>query len=198
MRAAGLPRWGELAIAAAALAIAAPVMLLCAIAVWCSSPGPVLFRQQRAGRGGQLFNLYKFRSMRTGAPGTAVTAANDARITAVGRWLRRSKLDELPQLFNLLAGDMSLVGYRPEVPRFVDTRNDQWRRILMERPGLVDPVALVIGNEERLLAANGAPDLETYYRVKLLPRKLALYSAYQAQRTWLSDLRTLVNLYKLI
>ncbi|MCU0235267.1 MAG: sugar transferase, partial [Thermoanaerobaculales bacterium] len=100
-----------------------------------SSRGPVLFRQQRVGRGGRPFTMLKFRTMRVGGGGAQVTAAGDGRVTAVGRLLRRLKLDELPELVNVLGGELALVGPRPEVPRFVDLGDPRWRAVLEERPG---------------------------------------------------------------
>ena len=120
-----------------------------------------------------------------------MTAGDDARITRVGRMLRRSKLDELPQLWNVLKGDMALVGPRPEVPRYVDPEDRLWRRVLEARPGLTDPVALALRDEEEILAAV-RDDRERFYRERLLPWKLEGYAGYLARRSWKSDLGILV------
>jgi lipopolysaccharide/colanic/teichoic acid biosynthesis glycosyltransferase len=135
--------------------------------------------------------MFKFRSMSVDASGTGITAGGDARVTPAGRWLRRLKLDELPELWNVLRGDMALVGPRPEVPEFVDNSDPLWQEVLAVRPGLTDPVTLKLRDEEGLLA--GAPgDLEVYYRETLQPAKLAGYAEYARTRTALSDLRILV------
>lgn len=128
--------------------------------------------------------------MRVGADGRGVTASGDLRITSVGKWLRRLKLDELPELWNVIRGDMSLVGPRPELPRFVDTDNPLWQEVLVVRPGLTDPVTLVLRDEEALLAA--APgDPEAFYRQALQPRKLQGSVDYLRRRSWLTDLGVL-------
>jgi lipopolysaccharide/colanic/teichoic acid biosynthesis glycosyltransferase len=190
--AGGLPRAAEVVLALASLAVASPLLLLAGAAVAATSPGPVLFRQQRMGRDGRPFTLLKLRTMRAASGGAQLTAAGDARVTPVGRWLRRFKLDELPQLWNVVCGDMSLVGPRPEVPRYVDLADPLWREVLAARPGLTDPVTLRLRDEEALLAgiADGA-DMEGYYRERLLPWKLRGYRDYLARRTWVSDLGVL-------
>jgi len=160
----------------AALVALAPVMAALALAVKLDSPGPVLFRQQRAGRGNRPFTILKFRSMRIGATGPLVTAAQDARVTRVGRFLRRYKLDELPQLWNVLVGDMSLVGPRPEVERYVRLFPEAYERILTVRPGLTDFAALEYRDEQATLQAS--PDPESVYTAVVLPAKIELYHLY--------------------
>jgi lipopolysaccharide/colanic/teichoic acid biosynthesis glycosyltransferase len=198
----GLPRGVEVVLAAAALVAASPLLLLAAAAVAVSSPGPALFRQTRVGRGGRPFTLLKLRTMRTSpAPAASpggerlLTAAGDPRVTPVGRWLRRLKLDELPQLWNVLRGDMALVGPRPEVPRYVDAGDPLWRAVLAVRPGLTDPVTLALRDEERLLAeaAAAGEDVERFYRERLLPEKLRGYREYLERRTGASDLAVLAR-----
>ncbi|MFN2386446.1 MAG: sugar transferase [Thermoanaerobaculia bacterium] len=188
---AGLPRAFEATAAGAGLLIAAPVIAAGALLVALSSSGPVFFRQERVGRRGKIFRLYKLRTMRETAGGPAVTAGDDARITRVGRVLRRTKLDELPQLWNVLRGDMALVGPRPEVPRYVDPSDRMWRRVLETRPGLTDPVSLALRDEERILEAV-PDDRERFYRERLLPWKLEGYVGYLDRRSWKSDLAILV------
>jgi lipopolysaccharide/colanic/teichoic acid biosynthesis glycosyltransferase len=167
----------------------APVLLVIALAVVVSDGLPVIFRQTRIGRNGRPFMMYKFRSMRNSAPGAAITASGDARITRVGSILRRFKLDEFPQLFNVLKGDMSLIGPRPELPKFVDLTDPVWQAVLRARPGITDVATLAFRNEEELLAT--AADPEQFYREAVLPRKLALNRDYIDARSPISDLRLL-------
>lgn len=162
--------------AMAMLILLAPIFAACALAISLSSPGPILFRQQRVGRDGRLFTLLKFRTMRADAAGPRITAAGDARITAVGRFLRRCKLDELPQLINVLRGEMSLVGPRPEVEEYVATYSAPQREALKASPGITSPASLAFIDEESILA--GQPDRESYYTRVLLPRKLEIDLAY--------------------
>ena len=186
----GIPRAVEAAAAAVGLVISLPLLAVAGVAVAASSAGPVLFRQERVGRHGKRFWLYKLRTMRLASEGPLVTVAGDDRITPIGRFLRRCKLDELPQLWNVVRGDMSLVGPRPEVPRYVDVENPLWQRILRVRPGITDPVTLTLRDEEDLLAA--APgDPERYYREQLQPVKLREYGSYLERRDWKTDLRVL-------
>ena len=184
----GLPRAVEAAVACLGLVLASPVLLLAAVLVAATSPGPVLFRQQRAGLGGRPFTLLKLRSMLVAPEGSQLTTSGDARVTPVGRWLRRLKLDEIPQLWNVARGDMSLVGPRPEVPRYVDD-GPLWRQVLSARPGLTDPVTLRLRDEEALLAS--VEDAERFYRERLLPWKLRGYRDYLARRSWVTDLGVL-------
>jgi lipopolysaccharide/colanic/teichoic acid biosynthesis glycosyltransferase len=184
----GLPRAVESALACLGLAVASPILLLAA----ATFPRPVLFRQQRIGLNGRPFTLLKLRTMRVAPEGSQLTASGDARITPVGRWLRRFKLDEIPQLWNVIRGDMSLVGPRPEVPRYVDD-SPLWRQVLSARPGLTDPVTLRLRDEEALLAsvAAGGEDPESFYRDRLLPWKLRGYADYLERRSWATDLGVL-------
>ena len=187
----GLPRWIEAPLALAGLVVLSPLLFVLAAAVRVGSRGPVLFRQERVGLGGRPFVLLKLRTMRSGSSGPRVTARGDDRITAVGRVLRRTKLDELPELWNILKGDMSFVGPRPEVPAFVDPGDPLWRRVLGVRPGLTDPVTLRLRNEEDLLPPAG--DRERFYREELRPYKLRGYVEYLDRRTVLSDIVVLVQ-----
>lgn len=184
----GLPRAVEAGLAFLGLVLASPFLLAAAGLIAATSPGPVLFRQQRAGLGGRPFTLLKLRSMRIAPEGSQLTASGDARVTPVGRWLRRFKLDEIPQLWNVIRGDMSLVGPRPEVLRYVDD-SPLWRQVLAARPGMTDPVTLRLRDEEALLA--GVEDAERFYRERLLPWKLRGYRDYLERRTWVSDLGVL-------
>ncbi|WP_366103052.1 sugar transferase [Ottowia sp.] len=177
-----------------ALPVVLPLMLCIGLWVKADSPGPALFRQQRVGQGGRMFNILKFRTMRAGSAeqGPAVTAAGDARITRAGAWLRRTKLDELPQLLNVLRGEMSLVGPRPEVPRYMALYEPAVReRILSVRPGITDLAALEFRDEERLLAA--APDVERAYVEQILPVKQRYYLDYVARHSVGGDVRILIK-----
>jgi lipopolysaccharide/colanic/teichoic acid biosynthesis glycosyltransferase len=186
----GLPRPVEMVAAALGLVLAAPILAPAALAVRLSSPGPVIFRHPRAGRHGRPFALLKLRTMRVDQRGPAITAPEDTRITRVGRVLRRTKIDELPQLWNVLRGDLSLVGPRPEALQYVDPASAAWHDVLEVRPGLTDPTTLALRDEDALLAAAGA-DYERFYRQRLLPYKLRGYRAYQSIRTWKSDVAIL-------
>lgn len=188
----GIPRAVDAVAAALGLLVSLPLIAMCAVAVGLSSAGPPLYRQRRVGRGGTPFWLYKLRTMRPSRGGPLVTARGDPRVTGVGRFLRRSKLDELPQLWNVLRGDMALVGPRPEVPDYVDLADPLWRRVLEARPGLTDPVTLRLRDEEEVLST--APgDPETFYREQLQPRKLRAYARYLDRRNLRTDLRTLAD-----
>jgi lipopolysaccharide/colanic/teichoic acid biosynthesis glycosyltransferase len=169
--------------------------LLAVIALWIKidSPGAVLFRQKRVGRHGRVFEILKFRTMRVGAErqGPLVTAADDPRITRSGKLLRRWKLDELPQLVNVLRGDMSLVGPRPEVPEYVRHYPSAVRELVLSvRPGLTDWASIEYRDESRLLAA--AADRERMYLEEILPRKLAWCERYVASQSLALDLRLIL------
>lgn len=188
----GIPRPLEAALAAAGLVAVVPIVGAAALAVRASSPGPAFFRQTRIGRRGVPFTLMKLRSMRSNTTGVQVTAGDDPRITPVGRFLRRYKIDELPALWNVLRGDMSLVGPRPEVPAYVDRSDPAWTQVLEARPGLTDPVTLELRDEEALLQSVSG-DRDAFYRDHLRPYKLRGYLRYQAQRTALADVRVLLE-----
>jgi lipopolysaccharide/colanic/teichoic acid biosynthesis glycosyltransferase len=172
-----------------------------AIALWIrlDSPGPALFRQQRVGRGGALFRIHKFRTMVADAParGGAITVGADERITRAGRWLRRSKLDELPQLIDVLVGHMSIVGPRPEVPQYVALYPADLREhVLAVRPGLTDPVSLRWADESEELARS--PDPEREYRERILPAKLKAAVDYARSATLWSDLHVVARTLALL
>ena len=174
------------------LALLWPLGLAVALAIRLDSPGPALFRQERVGLRGRPFRIHKFRTMRVGGAGLQVTAGGDARITRVGRVLRRYKLDELPQLIDVLRGRMSLVGPRPEVPRYMALYPPEARRaILSVRPGITDPASIAFRNEEALLAA--APDAERAYIDTIMPLKQRYYLDYVAHRSLGADLRILLS-----
>ena len=178
--------------ASLALLLLAPLLLVVALAIRLDSPGPVFFRQERVGRGGVPFRIHKFRTMRADAPalGPQVTVVQDARITRVGHWLRDRRIDELPQFIDVLLGRMSLVGPRPEVPRFVAHYPAVLAaQVLAVRPGITDPASLAHIDEASLLA--GSADPERTYIDQILPHKLALQAQYAARATLWSDLAVL-------
>jgi lipopolysaccharide/colanic/teichoic acid biosynthesis glycosyltransferase len=173
--------------AACGLLLLSPLLAAIAIAILTQDGAPILFTQKRVGRFGRPFRLLKFRSMRTATPGANITAAGDPRVTRTGSLLRKYKLDELPQLWNVLKGDMSLVGPRPEVPCFVDTGILEWRRVLQVRPGITDLATLIHRDEEAILRAQ--PDPEEYYRTILLPAKMELSLSYIESSTLGTDMK---------
>ena len=183
----GLPRAVEITLALSGLAVNAPVLAIAAILIKINSQGPVLFRQKRVGQSGKLFTMFKFRTMGVASKGSLVTAANDVRVTSVGRLLRKTKIDELPELWNVVKGDMSFVGPRPEVPEFVDLNDPLWKIVLEHRPGITDPVTLRLRNEEHLLAQ--VVDKERYYREVVQPYKLRGYARFVGDKSWKTDLR---------
>ncbi|MFN4118518.1 sugar transferase [Acidovorax sp.] len=184
----------DILFAASALLALAP--LLAAIALWVrlDSPGPVLYRQTRVGRGGRHFRIAKFRTMRIGADqaGPAITIGADARITRAGHFLRRTKLDELPQFANVLCGDMSVVGPRPEVPRYVALYPPEVaQQVFSVRPGITDLASLAFRDESTLLAHSSDP--ERTYVHEILPAKLRYACEYaRTQSLWL-DLRIIAR-----
>jgi lipopolysaccharide/colanic/teichoic acid biosynthesis glycosyltransferase len=181
----------DVVIATALAVVAAPVVAVLALAIRLTSPGPVFHRAIRVGRDGVPFRLLKLRSMRTDGPGgAALTAGGDDRVTPLGRVIRRAKLDELPQLWNVISGDMSLVGPRPEDPRYVEWYTPEQRRLLAWRPGITSPASVTFRDEEQVLAtlmAAGRP-LEDAYR-EVLATKLSIELDYFPHATVVGDLR---------
>lgn len=188
----GLPRWVEGPIAFIGLILATPAIALSGLAIALSSGFPILFRQIRVGKNGRTFELYKLRTMKPSVDGPQITSGADARITRLGKFLRHTKLDELPTLWNVLRGEMSLVGPRPEVPRFVKIEDPLWQKVLSVRPGITDPVTLQLRSEADLLARIEG-DTEHYYVNELQPSKLKGYVAYLEDRSWRRDLRILLR-----
>lgn len=190
-RNAGLRRCFDLACAALGLILAAPLFAGIAIAIKVDDRGPIFYIQQRVGKQFQRFLLIKFRTMTEGADRFGLlTARSDNRVTRVGRFLRTYKLDELPQLFNVLRGDMQLVGARPEVDRYVEMFRPQYAIILQEKPGITDPASLAYRREEAAFSSNR---LEQQYIGELLPDKLRLSMEYQNGRSFLSDIKVLLR-----
>ncbi|BEP38040.1 O-antigen biosynthesis protein WlbG [Variovorax sp. V59] len=191
----------DISVALVALLVLSPI--LAAIAVWIKldSPGPALFRQERVGLAGRCFQILKFRTMRhdSETDGSLITVGEDARITRAGAFLRRYKLDEFPQFFNVLCGEMSVVGPRPEVPRFVALYSSDVKKIILSvQPGITDPGSLAFRNESSLLAK--APDPESHYVNLVLPIKLEHSIQYVHTRNFWSDIqiigRTLAAIFR--
>lgn len=183
----------DLVSALVGLALLWPFFLIVALCIKLEDGGPVFYRQVRVGRRGRLFRIWKFRTMvvnadRIGAP---LTREGDPRVTRVGRVLRRFKLDELPQLFNVVAGEMSLVGPRPEVPALLQPANEMQRRVLELRPGITDPASLRFRAEAELLAKVSSP--EEYYLRVLKPEKMRMNLEYARRAGFLNDLRLILE-----
>jgi lipopolysaccharide/colanic/teichoic acid biosynthesis glycosyltransferase len=177
------------------LALLSPLLALAAIAVKLEDGGPVFYRQERVGRGGRSFRIWKFRTMVVDADrlGRAITVGRDPRITRSGAFLRRAKLDELPQLMNVVVGEMSLVGPRPEVPKYVALYGPDQRGILVHRPGITDLASIKYRNESDLLGAMADPD--AFYVREILPDKIRINQAYAARaHVWTDFLVILATL----
>lgn len=173
------------------LVVLSPVLLLCALLVGASSPGGVLFRQERIGKDGVPFTIYKFRSMRKDNAGLKITTGTDSRITGVGRVLRKTKLDELPQLWNVFRGDMSFVGPRPEVREYTDLYDEYQRQVLLLRPGITGLASIRYRNENELLTNSVDPN-RTYIE-EIMPAKLALDLEYIPRASVSYDVRLILE-----
>jgi lipopolysaccharide/colanic/teichoic acid biosynthesis glycosyltransferase len=179
------------------LVLLAPLFLLVAAWIRFDSPGPVFFRQERVGRGGVPFRIHKFRTMRVEAGGPALTVGADPRITRAGAFLRRTKIDELPQLLDVLRGDMSVVGPRPEVARYVAAYPPALRdKVLSVRPGITDPASIVYRDENALLARAADPERE--YVEVVMPAKLRYAALYVDQMSLATDLRLIGSTLKVL
>lgn len=187
-----IKRLMDVALSATGLVLLSPVLLLVALMIKMTSPGPVFHLAQRVGQYGKPFKLFKFRSMVVDAHklGPAVTGAQDKRITSIGRWLRRTKVDELPQLLNVLKGEMSLVGPRPEDPRYVQLYTSAQRHVLDVKPGITSPASVTYRHEEALLTGD---DWETYYIHTVMPAKLEIDLAYARHPTVTQDIQVLLQ-----
>lgn len=189
----GCGRCFDIGCSFAALLLLGPALLLIALLILLFDGRPVLFRQERMGLRAKPFRMWKFRTMRTPGPGykgPLITAAGDPRITKLGCWLRRLKVDELPQLYNVLRGQMSVIGPRPEVKTYVHLEEPCWQAVLSVRPGLTDLATLAYLDEEEALAVCGDPEVD--YRETILPRKLALNVHYLRVRSRRTDLGLIV------
>lgn len=169
------------------LLLAWPVLLAAAVAIKVSSPGPVFYKAERVGRNGRLFRMYKFRTMveNAAAVGPAITRSGDPRVFGVGRVLRRLKIDEIPQLMNVLRGEMAIVGPRPEALRYVQRYTPSQRQILAVLPGMTSPASLLYRHEEAQLKGD---DWEKTYLDVIMPEKVAIDLAYLDRRSLLSDI----------
>ncbi len=184
-----MKRFFDLVTAGLGLIFLTPLFLIIAILIKSNSKGPVFYKQPRVGKGGVLFNLFKFRTMQVGADrATAITVGHrDPRITPIGYYLRKFKLDELPQLINVLVGEMSLVGPRPELEKFVKLYNERQRKVISVKPGITDYASIQFRNENEMLA--GKPDPVDYYIKEIMPLKLELNLQYIANQSFLTDLK---------
>lgn len=190
----------DLLLALVLLILSSPVMLAVALVVRVASKGPIFYRQRRVGREGREFQLLKFRTM-THSPeqqGPSVTRAKDPRITGAGRLLRKWKLDELPQLFNVVRGDMSFVGPRPDVSRYLESLDDAQKQVLHLRPGITGSATLRYRNEEQLLAQVPAGQLESFYCTQVLPEKVRLDLDYARNAGFISDVAILFRTFRAI
>lgn len=183
----------DISLACAALILLSPVFLLIAIAVKADSSGPVFYLQKRVGLNGRIFDIIKFRTMHTGADrqGLLTVGTHDHRITSIGKFLRRYKMDELPQLINVLIGNMSLVGPRPEVEKYVNLYDAEQRKVLLAKPGITDPVSIAYFDENELLS--GYDNAEDGYIKEVMPEKLRMNLEYLRQRSTASDLAILIK-----
>jgi lipopolysaccharide/colanic/teichoic acid biosynthesis glycosyltransferase len=185
-------RFAEALVAALSLIILAPVLLPVAILIKLSDGGPVFHASKRVGLNGKMFTLYKFRTMVPEAPkiGKGITSANDQRITPIGRMLRKYKIDELPQLLNVLIGDIAFVGPRPEDPRYVLSYSPAQRSVLSSRPGITSPASITFRYEEQLLSGH---DWEERYINEILSKKLEMELEYASRRTLATDLGVILK-----
>lgn len=185
----------DLISALSGLLVIFPILLVCAAAIKLTSPGPVFYRGERVGFGGRIFRTFKFRTMMADAEtrGAASTHEADARITRIGIFLRRFKLDELPQLFNVLIGDMSFVGPRPEVKKFVAMYTPEEQVILTVRPGITDWSSIKFHNEGEIIAASGIADADEAYARLIRPEKLRLQMKYVRERTLWIDIKIIFD-----
>ncbi|WP_417013419.1 sugar transferase [Alistipes sp.] len=190
-----MKRLFDLLASAAGLLVLSPLFLLLALWVKSDSPGPVFYRQTRVGRGNRDFRLFKFRSMRVGADkkGLITVGGRDPRVTRSGYCIRKYKLDELPQLINVFLGDMSLVGPRPEVRKYVELYTPEQMRVLDVRPGITDPASIRYRNENELLAASDDP--ERFYRETIMQDKLRINLEYVAERSFFYDLKLIFKTF---
>lgn len=190
-----LKRLFDLVVSFVALLVLLPFFVLLAIAIKIDSDGPVFYRGVRVGRNGKPFRIYKFRSMVDEAEkkGASSTSDNDMRVTRVGMFIRRLKLDELSQLINVLLGDMSFVGPRPEVQKFVDMYTEEEREILKMRPGITDWSSIKFFNEGEIIAESGIADADEAYMKLIRPEKLKLQLKYVRERTFMTDMHILVK-----
>jgi lipopolysaccharide/colanic/teichoic acid biosynthesis glycosyltransferase len=190
-----IKRGFDIFFAVASLVLLSPIMVLATLLIKCDSKGPVLFKQERIGRGFRPFLIYKFRTMRQDLDkkGRLITIGEDPRITRIGRVLRKTKIDELPQLINVLKGDMSFVGPRPEVPHFVELFRREYEEILTVRPGITDLASLKYRDEAVLLGKAVNPEEE--YLTRILPDKIKLAKDYLQHSSLLFDVKLIIKTF---
>ena len=193
-----LKRSVDLMASVSGLVLLSPLFALLAVLTLVMTGPPIFFTQERVGLKGRHFRILKFRTMRDVAGGLPVTGRDDARITMWGRLLRATKMDELPQLINVVRGEMSIVGPRPEVPRYVETYTQEQRRVLNVRPGLTDPATIAFREEEDLLAAKDPSKRECYYVEEILPKKLVLNLEYLQRASLVYDLGLIARTVRVI
>ena len=193
-----MKRLFDIVASAIGLLLLSPLFLILAVWIKCDSNGPVFYKQKRVGRGNKDFDLYKFRSMRVGADklGLITVGGRDPRITRSGYFIRKYKLDEFPQLINVLKGDRSIVGPRPEVRKYVDLYTPEQLQVLQVRPGITDPASIRYRNENELLAQVEEP--ERYYREVIMPDKLRLNLEYVQTMSLGEDLRLIFSTFRAI
>lgn len=176
----------DISLSALGLAVLLPFLAIFALMVWLEDFGAPIFVQRRIGEGGKPFSMYKLRSMRAAAAGSAITVGRDARITRIGHLLRKIKMDELPQLVNVLLGEMSFVGPRPEVEKYVALYTPEQRKVLKLKPGITDPASLALFDEAELLSRVNDP--EDFYIRELMPEKIRINMEYGTRASLLRDL----------
>jgi lipopolysaccharide/colanic/teichoic acid biosynthesis glycosyltransferase len=188
----------DVAVSCLAVLLLSPLLLLVALLVKCTSPGPVFYSQERVGKGAKVFRILKFRSMIAGADakGPSITSSGDTRVTPFGALLRKFKIDEFPQLWNVLKGEMSIVGPRPELPEYVANYSQVQRRVLAVRPGITDIASIQYRHEEEILGRNNNP--QEYYRSVVLPHKLELNLMYIRKMSFATDTRLVLETVKSI
>ncbi len=184
-------RMMDITLSVPALLMLVPLGIFIALLVKITSPGPIFYLQDRVGKEGRIFKIIKFRTMVTGNSGPKITSGNDPRITSFGRFLRRIKLDELPQLWNVVNGEMSIIGPRPEVESYVAGYNAEQQQVLRIRPGITDLASILYRCEEALLAES--PDPERFYREIVLPHKLSINLQYLRNISLTRDLRLMAQ-----
>ncbi|MGM7671234.1 sugar transferase [Microbacterium sp. A93] len=192
-----IKRLFDTVVSAGALLVTSPALAVVAVTIKVTSPGPVLFTQERVGQYGRTFRIHKFRTMRPDHGGLAVSGTGDPRVTRIGAILRKTKMDEIPQFYDVLRGSMSLVGPRPEVPEYVAQWPTEMRPVILSvKPGITDPASIEFRNEGDELAL--AQDPESHYVNSILPRKAAAYVEYVQHRSLVGDLKILGNTAKAV
>ena len=195
-------RWGkrvfDIVVSLGALIVLLPFLVAISIWIKLSSKGAVFYEQERVGEAFKPFMLYKFRSMVVGADkiGPGVTSGDDPRITKIGKVLRRTKIDELPQLLNVLKGEMSLVGPRPELMKFVETQKEAYKKVLSVKPGITDNASIVYRNEEEIMKQY--ENKERAYIEEVLPQKIKLYNKYIENISFVRDIKLILQTLKVL